>query len=66
MNIGSTSLSTPIVTAVRQPASVENKSSQQEPDRNRHDKVTDLQPAAAKPLPAAVGKGVGLLVDVSV
>ena len=66
MNIGSTSFSNPIATAVRQPASVENKPSEREPDRDRDEKVTDLQPAAAKPLPAAVGKGLGLLVDVSV
>ncbi|WP_026791869.1 hypothetical protein [Pleomorphomonas oryzae] len=66
MNIGSATQSNPISTALRPAASVETKPSEREPDGDRDDKAMNLQPAAAKPLPAAVGKGLGLLVDVSV
>lgn len=66
MNIGSATQSNPISAVERPTLGLENKPSEREPDHDRDDKGMNLQPAAAKPLPAAVGKGVGLLVDVSV
>ena len=65
MNIGSATLSNPPPTTLRQPSSQESKPSEREPDGDRDDTAINVQPAAAKPLPAAVGKGIGLLVDVS-
>lgn len=66
MNIGSATLSNTMPAAVRQAASLENKPSEREPDRDRDDKLLESQPVPAKPVQAAVGKGMGLLVDVSV
>lgn len=66
MNIGSATQSTQISTAMRQAASAESKPSEREPDRDRDDALLKVQPVPAKPIPAAVGKGMGLLVDVSV
>lgn len=65
MNIGSATQSPPLSTAMRQTTSMESNPSEREPDGDRDDTVAKLQVAPAKPLPAAVGKGLGLLVDVS-
>lgn len=66
MNIGSTTLSNAISTAPRQVASPEIKPSEREPDVDRDDSLLKVQPVPARPIPAAVGKGMGLLVDISV
>lgn len=66
MNIGSATLSNPISTAMRQAASAETKPSEREPDGDRDDSLLKVQPVPAKQIPAAVGKGMGILVDVSV
>ena len=66
MNIGSATQSTQISTAMRQAASAENKPYEREPDGDRDDTLLKVQAVPAKPIPAAVGKGMGLLVDVSV
>lgn len=68
MDIGSATLS-PQVTAARQSmaqtASRQNTPAGREPDADRDDAALKVQPAPAKPVPAAVGKGLGLLVDIS-
>jgi len=69
MNIGSATQSNPTTPPLRptesQPAKLERTSSEREPGRDRDDTAAKVEPAPAKPLPAAVGKGLGLLVDVS-
>lgn len=65
MNIGSATQSNPISTVMHQAASMESKPSERESDSDRGDKLLGSQPVPAKPIPAAVGKGMGLLVDVS-
>ena len=42
MNIGSATQSNPTSTTLRQPAGVERKPPEREPDRDRDDKVADL------------------------
>lgn len=68
MNIGSATMSSPI-TAVRQasvqPVNPEMNPAEKENDRDSDDTPLKVQPAQAKPVPAAVGKGIGLLVDIS-
>jgi len=68
MNIGSATLSSP-VTAMRPttqpPVNPELNPAERENDGDRDDSVLKIQPAQAKPVPAAVGKGIGLLVDIS-
>lgn len=68
MNIGSATMSSPI-TAVRQasaqPVNPEMNPAEKENDGDRDDSVLKVQPAQTKPVPAAVGKGIGLLVDIS-
>ena len=66
MNIGSATQSTQISTAMRQTAMPETKPPQQEANGSRDSSLLKVQPVPAKPIPAAVGKGMGLLVDVSV
>ncbi len=65
MNIGSATQSSQISTVMRQTASAESKPYEREPDGDR-DSLLKVQPVPAKPIQAAVGKGMGLLVDVSV
>lgn len=65
MNIGSATLSSTMPTATRQAASMETKPAEREPDGDRDDSLLKVEPVPAKPIPAAVGKGLGLLVDVS-
>ncbi|MBS1164249.1 MAG: hypothetical protein H6R00_274 [Proteobacteria bacterium] len=69
MNIGSATQSNPIPSPPRpiesRPANVESTSSEREPDRDRDDTVEKSQTTPQAPPRAAVGKGVGLLVDVS-
>lgn len=64
MNIGSATLSSTMPTAIRQAAS-ENNPAERENDGDSDDKLLKVEPVPAKPVPAAVGKGMGLLVDVS-
>lgn len=69
MNIGSATQSNSVTPPVRQPerpaADLESTRSEREPDNDRDDKAATNQTAPAKPPKAAVGKGLGLLVDVS-
>lgn len=64
MNIGSATLSSTMPTAIRQAASEKNPI-ERENDGDSDDKLLKVEPVPAKPVPAAVGKGMGLLVDVS-
>lgn len=65
MNIGSATLSSTMPTALRQAATSEKNPAERENDGDSDNKLLKVQPAPAKPVPAAVGKGLGLLVDVS-
>jgi hypothetical protein len=68
MNIGSATMSSPINAvrqAAQQPVNPEMNPAEREQDSDRDDSVLNVQPAQAKPVPAAVGKGIGLLVDIS-
>ncbi len=70
MTIGNATSSNPISytprQATSQPVSTERNPSEREQDGDRDDTVAqNAQVAPAKPVPAAVGKGLGLLIDVS-
>lgn len=65
MNIGSSTQSNPISTVMHQAVGTESKPYEREPDGDR-DSLLKVQPVASKTPQAAVGKGVGLLIDISV
>ena len=68
MDIGSATLISPTAVtrlAPPQPVAMNSTPDENKPEDKRQDSVLKVDPAQPKPVPAAVGKGIGLLVDIS-